>query len=345
MADARINRRIVLARRPVGAPADEDFRLEEVAAGEPGPGQMLLRTIYLSLDPYMRGRMSGAASYAPPVPLDEPMIGRVVGQVVASRLDGYAPGDFVFADGGWQSLVLADGTGARKVDPAEAPISTALGVLGMPGLSAFAGLNDLGRPKPGETVVVSAATGAVGSLVGQLARLAGCRAVAVAGGADKCRYATQELGYDAAVDHRAPGMAEALAAACPDGIDVYFENVGGAVLHAVIPLLNLGARVPVCGLISAYNATGLPDGPDHLPLLMRTVLFRRVTVQGYIVGDHAGRRPAFMDEVAPHVRSGRIRYREDVVNGLENAPAAFRGLLEGRNFGKLLIRVSPDPTL
>jgi len=340
----RLNRRIVLARRPVGAPREEDFRLESAPVEAPGPGRMLVRSIYLSLDPYMRGRMNDGPSYAAPVALGQTMTGRVVGQVVASELDGFAGGDFVWLEGGWQEYAVSDGAGVRRLDPAQAPISTALGVLGMPGLTAYVGLYDLGEPKPGETVAVSAATGAVGSLAGQLARLRGCRAVGIAGGPEKCRYAVEELGYDACVDHRALGLAERLREACPKGIDVYFENVGGQVLEAVLPLLNNHARVPVCGLISGYNAAGPGEGPDHLPQFLRQVLFRRLSFRGFIVGDHVARRERFLDEVGGWLREGKVRWREDVVEGLENAPAAFRGLLEGRNFGKLLVRLSADPT-
>lgn len=339
-----LGRRIVLAARPVGEPKDGDFRQEAFALPAPGEGQFLLRTIYLSLDPYMRGRMSAGASYAAPVELGQPMTGRSVGQVLESRHPGYRAGDFVFADIGWQSHGLSDGKGARKLDPEAAPISTALGVLGMPGLTAYVGLLDLGQPKPGETVVVSAATGAVGSLVGQLAKLKGCRAVGIAGGPAKCDYAAKELGYDFCLDHRADDLAGRLAEACPNGIDVYFENVGGAVLEAVLPLMNTHGRIPVCGQIAGYNATQAPPGPDKLPLMMRLALFRRLTIRGFIISDHTARASDFYREVGGYLREGRVKFREDIVEGLENAPRAFQGLLRGANFGKLLVRVSPDPT-
>ena len=257
------NRRIVLASRPVGEPKPTDFRLESAPASEPGPGQVLLRTLWLSLDPYMRGRMSDAKSYAKPVGIGEVMTGGIVGEVVRSSDPKFAPGDLALGMGGWQEYAVVDGKELRKVDPAAAPPSTALGVLGMPGMTAYTGLLNIGQPKPGETVAVAAATGPVGSLVGQIAKLRGCRAVGIAGGADKCRALIEEFGFDAAVDHRAPDFPEKLKAACPKGIDVYFENVGGAVWDAVFPLLNDFARIPVCGLIANYNMTELPPGPDR----------------------------------------------------------------------------------
>lgn len=341
--EARRNRQILLAARPAGEPKDSDFSLVETAIPEPGPGQMLLRTVYLSLDPYMRGRMSAAKSYARPVEIGEVMEGGTVSAVVRSSLAGFAPGDIVECRSGWQEYALSDGTGVRKVDPALAPISTALGVLGMPGMTAYTGLLTIGRPKPGETVVVSAASGAVGSVVGQIARIKGARAVGIAGGARKCAHVVDELGFDACIDHRAADFAEKLKEAVPQGIDVYFENVGGAVLEAVLPLLNNFARVPVCGLIAHYNATELPAGPNQVPLVMRAILTSRLTLRGFIVTDFADQRQAFLDEVGAWLRTGRIRYREDVVDGIENAPRAFQGLLKGANFGKLLVRVSAEP--
>ena len=338
-----MSRRIVLASRPHGEPQESDFRLETAPIPEPGPGQVLLRTLWLSLDPYMRGRMSDAKSYAKPVGIGEVMTGGTVSEVLGSNHPGFAPGDIVLGMSGWQEHAVSDGAGLRKLDPKAAPVSTALGVLGMPGMTAYVGLNNIGRPQPGETVVVAAAAGPVGSLVGQIAKLKGCRAVGIAGGPDKCRYLTDELGFDAAVDHRAPDMAERLRAACPDGIDVYFENVGGAVWDAVFPLLNDFARVPVCGLVAHYNATELPPGPDRTPVLMRSILTRRLTLRGFIVWDFASEEEAFLREVGGWLREGRIKHREDIVDGLENAPAAFMGLLNGKNFGKLLVRVA-EPT-
>lgn len=335
-----VNRRILLAARPVGEPKDTDFRLVEEPVPAPGPGQLLIRTLWLSLDPYMRGRMSDAKSYATPVEIDQVMVGGAVGRVVASNHPGFASGDIVEGRTGWQDYALSDGAGLLKVDPSLAPISTAVGVLGMPGRTAYTGLLTIGQPKPGETVVVSAASGAVGSVVGQIAKIKGARVVGIAGGAEKGAYLTGELGFDAAVDHRAPDFAEQLRAAVPDGIDVYFENVGGAVWQAVWPLLNPFARVPVCGLIAQYNATGLPDGPNLVPAMMRDVLSKRLTLRGFIVSDFADQQAAFLRDVSGWIRDGRIRYREDIAEGLENAPRTFLRLFRGENFGKLLVRVA-----
>jgi NADPH-dependent curcumin reductase CurA len=338
-----VNRRIVLAARPDGRPAPENFRLEEDPVPEPGAGELLARTIYLSLDPYMRGRMNEGPSYARPVALGEVMTADTVGQVVRSNLAGFAPGDLVVGRGGWQDYAVFKQGEARRVDPALAPISTALGVLGMPGRTAYVGLREIGRPKAGETLVVAAASGPVGSVVGQIAKIKGCRVIGVAGSRAKCDSVTGELGFDTCLDHRAADFPDRLRAACPDGIDIYWENVGGRVFEAVLPLLNQFARIPVCGLIAWYNATGLPAGPDRTPFLLRQTLTKRLTIRGFIVSDFA---PGdFDEEVGQWVRAGRLRYREDIRDGLENAPAAFIGLLEGDNFGKLLVRVAPDPTL
>jgi NADPH-dependent curcumin reductase CurA len=296
---------------------------------------VLMRILYLSLDPYMRGRMSAAKSYAEPAALGEPMVGRTVAEIVASRHPKYQVGDIVLGGGGWQQFALSDGKGLRRLDPSAAPVSTALGVLGMPGMTAYAGLLEIGRPVAGETLVVAAAAGAVGSAVGQIGRIKGCRVVGVAGGAEKCRFVVDELGFDACIDHRASDLAERLAQACPAGVDVYFENVGGAVQQAVWPLLNDFARVPVCGLIAQYNATAPVPGPD-----LTTVLRKRLLLRGFIVTDFAAKHADFQRDMGEWVRSGRVRYREDVVDGLENAPAAFLGLLQGRNFGKMLVRVA-----
>ncbi len=339
------NRRIVMVARPEGAPRDGDFRLEETAVPEPGAGELLCRTLYLSLDPYMRGRMSAAKSYAPRVELGELMAGGAVSEVLNSKADDFQPGDIVFAYSGWQDYWTAGAQGLRKLDPGIAPISTALGVLGMPGMTAYTGLYNIGQPKAGETLVVAAAAGPVGSLVGQIAKIEGLRVVGVAGAAEKCAYVTGELGFDACLNHREAGFAENLADACPDGIDIYWENVGGAVFEAVTPRLNRFARVPVCGLIAQYNATEPPPGPDRIPQLMRAVLTNRLLIRGFIVWDFADQETEFRDTVAGWLRDGRIKYREDVVDGLENAPRAFQGLLQGRNFGKQVIRVAPDPTI
>src|ERR1700730_6181486 len=332
-------RRIVLASRPVGEPKPSDFRLEEFAVPQPGPGELLLRTKFLSLDPYMRGRMSDAPSYAKPVGVGEVMEGGTVNEVVASNNDKYAVGDIVLAHTGWQTHAVSKGIGLRKLDPSVAPVSTALGGPRMPGMTAYTGLLEIGQPKEGETVVVSAASGAVGSVVGQIARIEGARAVGIAGGPDKCRYVKDELGFDACVDHRAADFPEQLKAACPKGADVYFENVGVPVFDAVLPLFNPFARVPVCGLIAQYNMTELPPGPDRVPLLLRNVLTKRLTIRGFIVSDFAAKFPDFIRDMPQWIGQGRIKYREDIAEGLENAPQTFMGLLKGRNFGKQLVRV------
>jgi NADPH-dependent curcumin reductase CurA len=334
------NRQIVLATRPEGEPRPENFRFVEIALSQPAEGQVLLKTLWLSLDPYMRGRMSAAKSYAKSVEIGEVMVGGTVSEVVESRHKDFKKGDVVASMSGWQEYALSDGTMLRKLDPKAAPVSTALGVLGMPGMTAYFGLLEIGQPKAGETVVASAASGAVGAVVGQIAKLKGCRVVGVAGGTEKCRYVTDELGFDACVDHRAPDLPEKLAAACPKGIDVYFENVGGATWAAVLPLLNTHARVPVCGMIAHYNDTELPRGPDLTPRLMRAILTKRLTLRGFIIFDFFPRFAEFERDVGAWVRAGKIKYREDVVEGLDAAPQAFIGLLKGKNFGKLLVRVA-----
>ncbi|QCI66635.1 NADP-dependent oxidoreductase [Phreatobacter stygius] len=334
------NRRVLLAARPHGEPKPSDFRIDEAPAPEPGEGEVLLKIRYLSLDPYMRGRMSDAKSYAAPVEVGGVMEGGTVAEVVASKSDRFKPGDIVLSHSGWQSYAVADAKALRKIDPTAAPISTAVGVLGMPGMTAYTGLLTIGQPKAGETVVVAAATGPVGSAVGQIARIKGARAVGIAGGADKCKALIEEFGFDVAVDHRSPTFAADLKAACPDGIDVYFENVGGAVFDAVFPLLNFFARIPVCGLIAQYNATGLPDGPDRTQLLLRDILTKRLTFRGFIVRDFADQAKDFFTDMSAWLRDGKVKYREDVVEGLDKAPEAFIGLLKGKNFGKLVIKVA-----
>jgi len=344
MAQGQIaNRRIVLNSRPVGAPVAENFRLEPLGVPALSAGQVLLRTIYLSLDPYMRGRMSDAPSYAPPVAVGEVMVGGTVSRVDASRHPDYQTGDLVVGYSGWQDYALSDGTGLTRLDGQMKQPSLALGVLGMPGFTAYMGLLDIGQPKAGETVVVAAASGAVGSVVGQIAKLKDCRAVGIAGGAEKCRFVVEELGFDACIDHHSADMPGQLAAACPRGIDVYFESVGGAIFAAVLPLLNAKARVPLCGMIAHYNDTSLPPGPDRLGLLVGTLLKKRIKMQGFIIFDDYGPRfGEFSDQMGAWVEEGRIRFREDIVDGLENAPQAFIGLLEGKNFGKLVIRVANE---
>jgi NADPH-dependent curcumin reductase CurA len=339
------NRQILLASRPRGEPTPDNFKLVETEIPEPGPGQMLLQTIYLSLDPYMRGRMSAAPSYAKPVEVGEVMEGRAVCQIVKSNLPQYKQDDLVVAGTGWQEYALSDGNGVQKIDPTLRPISYALGVLGMPGLTAYTGLLNIGKPQPGETLVVAAASGAVGSVVGQIAKIKGCNVIGIAGGERKCRYVKEELGFGACLDHHKPDLAQGLKASCPKGIDIYFENVGGAVFEAVLPLLNNFARVPVCGLIAHYNATELPAGPNRVPELMRATLVRRLTFRGFIVWDFAAQYPDFLRDMSGWLREGRVKYREDTTDGLENAPRELIGLLKGENFGKKIIRVSAEPTL
>src|SRR5215510_14459708 len=332
-----MTRQIVLAARPHGKPKLTDFRLEETAVPTPSSGELLLAVQYVSLDPYMRGRMDDRNSYANPLQLGDVMTGETVAQVLTSHHSGYAEGDIVLAPTGWRTHALSNVTGLRKLDPAVAPVTTALCVLGMPGFTAYGGLRLIGKPQPGETVVVAAASGPVGSLVGQLA---GARAVGIAGGAEKCAYVQNELRFDAAIDHRTADFPAQLAAACPEGIDVYFENVGGAIWQAVLPLLNCFARVPVCGLIAQYNGVGPGDGTARLPATMREILSKSLTLRGFINTEFAAQHyAAFLREVGAGIVDGRIRYREDIVDGLEKAPAAFIGMLDGQHFGKLIVRI------
>jgi NADPH-dependent curcumin reductase CurA len=335
-----LNRRIVLAARPQGKPTLGSFRMEEAPIPDLKHGEILLHTRWLSLDPYMRGRMSDAPSYAAPVDIGAVMIGGTVARVERSRNPAYQVGDLVVAMSGWQEYAISNGSDALKLPADATPPSFALGVMGMPGFTAYIGLLDYGKPRPGETVVVAAATGAVGSVVGQIAKIKGCHVVGIAGGAEKCAWAVEQLGFDACLDHRSAALDAELAAACPKGIDVYFENVGGKVFRAVAPLMNAHARIPVCGLISLYNDTAKPTDGESAQAFMRTVLIKRLTIRGFIVSDtYAQRSAEILDAMGSWLREGKIKYREDVVRGLENAPAAFLGLLEGRNFGKLVVDV------
>jgi NADPH-dependent curcumin reductase len=334
-------RRVVLVSRPIGEPKPSDFRVEDCALPVPGAGEVLLRTIWLSLDPYMRGRMSDGPSYATPVPIGGVMEGGTVSEVVASNNPAFAKGDIVLSRAGWQTHAVSDGKGLTKIDPELGPVSSAVGVLGMPGMTAYTGLLDIGKPQAGETVVVAAASGAVGSAVGQIAKIKGARAVGIAGGADKCRYVKEELGFDDCLDHRDPNLAVKLKEACPKGIDVYFENVGGAIFEAVFPLFNTFARIPVCGLIAQYNDTQA-SVPKWASSMMRAVLTKRLTIRGFIVSDFAARRPDFLRDMSQWVREGKVRHRECVTEGLDTAPDAFMGLLKGANFGKQLVRVGLD---
>lgn len=336
-----VNHAWLLASRPDGEPVKENFRLVEQPVPQVSAGQMLLRTVYLSLDPYMRGRMDDSKSYAEPAQLDQPMVGGTVSQVVESQLADFQPGDWVLAASGWQSYALSDGSNVSKLGNLPHP-SWALGILGMPGFTAYMGLMDIGQPKAGETLVVAAATGPVGATVGQLGKLQGCHVVGVAGGEEKCRYAIETLGFSACIDHHRADFADQLAAACPDGIDIYFENVGGKVFDAVFPLLNTAARVPVCGLVSSYNSHDkLPPGPDRTPLIMSGLLKRRIRMQGFIIfQDYRDRYPEFLQAMTPLVEQQKIHYREHMIDGLENAPQAFFDMLKGKNFGKTVIKVA-----
>lgn len=336
---------IRLARRPVGEPRDHDFEFATVELPALGEGEVLLRTIYLSLDPYMRGRMSAAKSYAAPVEIGQVMVGATVCEVVASRSDRRSPGDVVLAYTGWQTHAIADAQATRRLDPNGPPVSTALGVLGMPGFTAYAGLLEIGRPRPGETVVVAAATGPVGSAVGQIARIKGARAVGIAGGPEKVRALVEDFGFDAGLDHRSPTFREELKAATEDGIDVYFENVGGMVAAEVTKRLNKFARIPVCGLVANYNLHEVPSGPDQLPGFMGQILTKSLTVRGFIQDEFVPtHHEAFVRDMTKWVASGAVGYREDIVEGLDNAPGAFRGMLTGRNFGKLIVQVGSSPS-
>ena len=333
------NRQWLLANRPAGEPSESDFEMVEGPVPQPGEGEFVARALYLSLDPYMRGRMRDVKSYAAPAALGEVMVGGAVSQIIASKNAAFAEGDIVQGSFGWQEYAVSDGAGVHRVDATLAPISTAVGVLGMPGMTAYFGLLEVGQPAAGETVVVSAASGAVGGLVGQIAKIKGCRAVGIAGGAKKCAYLTETLGFDAAIDYRAaPDLRAALAEACPDGIDVYFDNVGGATLDTVLSLINLHARIAICGMISEYNLTE----PELAPRPTRALLVNRARMQGLLVTDWADRRAEGVAQMAAWINDGKLLYREDVIEGIENMPAAFLRLLRGGNFGKQLVKAG-DP--
>ncbi len=335
------NRRIVLAKRPQGLPDQDTLRLETSDIPTPAAGEMLLRTKYLSLDPYMRGRMNDAKSYAEPVAIGGVMTAQVVAEVVTSNLDGYAAGDLVLAGSGWQDYAISNGEQVINLGKDPANPSWALGILGMPGYTAYAGLLLIGDPKPGETVVVAAASGPVGATVGQIAKIKGCRVVGVAGGAEKCAHVVDNLGFDACIDHKADDFAAQLKAACPDGIDVYFENVGGKVLYGVLPLLNPFARMPVCGAVSWYNLPSLPEGPDMGPVILGTILRMKVKVEGFIIFDSfpMSTYNDFRRDMTEWLSQGKVQYKEQVVDGLENAPEALNDVLLGKSFGKVVVKV------
>jgi NADPH:quinone reductase len=331
-----VNRQITLAARPEGFPTDSDFALVESEVPSPGPGEVLVQTHWLSVDPYMRGRMSTARSYAKPTELGEPMTGQAVGEVIESLDPRFAPGDTVAGQLGWQDYAVARGGTLRKVDPTVAPVQTALHVLGVTGLTAYFGLFDVGRPKPGDTVVVSGAAGAVGQIVGQLARIAGCRTVVgIAGSAEKVADLTELYGYDIGIDYKHDDVNAALKDACPDGVDVYFDNVGGALAETVFRRLALGARIPICGQISQYNLSE----PDLAPRNLAFLIVFRATLQGFLVQDYMHRWAEGLTRLGRWLAEGKLRYREDVTEGLENAPAAFIGMLRGENRGKALVKI------
>lgn len=333
-------RRIALARRPSGVPVPEDFAMETGPIPTPGAGEVLIEVSHHSLDPYMRGRMDDAGSYAASLELGETMIGQGIGRVLASEAEGFAQGDVVTGMTGWASHAVLPGDRLRVLDPS-VPATTALGVLGMPGFTAWTALREYGRPKAGETLVIAAATGPVGAMVGQLAKAAGLRTVAIAGGDQKCQLALEKFGFDAAIDHRAHSEANSLRAAlaevCPDGVDIYWENVGGKILEAVTPLMNVHGRIPVCGTIAWYG--GSDEAANRLPQVWRAILTKRLSVNGFIIFDHWDGFPAFLEEVAPKIAAGEIAYLEDITEGLENAPQTFIGMLTGGNTGKTIIKV------
>ena len=336
--DNDIQRSVVLRHRPGGEPRASDFEIIENAVPAPGAGEVLTRTIWLSIDPYMRGRLWDRPSYSPPVQIGEVMTGENIGEVLVSNDPSFKPGDVVGGVRGWQSLGVSKAAGLVKLDPKAAPLQANLGVLGMPGTTAYSGLKDIGQPKTGETVVISAASGAVGSVAGQIAKRAGGRVVGIAGGPDKCLWVQETLRFDDCVDHRIPNLRQALADACPNGIDVYFENVGGAVQAAVFPLLNPFARVVMCGMVAQYNDNDPPPGPN-----LGLVVGKRIRIEGMIVSDKPERFAEWRALASPWIKDGSLHYRETVIDGLENAPEALIGLLRGNNFGKMLVRVGADP--
>jgi NADPH-dependent curcumin reductase CurA len=333
---ADVNHEIRLAARPNGAPKDSDFELAETSVPKPGDGQVLVRNVYMSVDPYMRSRMNDMKSYVPSFQVGQPMQGGAVGQVVESKSDKLAVGDWVNSMLGWREYYVADGGSLMKIDPNVAPVSTALGVLGLTGFTAYVGLLDFGKPKEGEIVFVSAASGAVGSIVGQIAKLKGCRVVGSAGSAEKVAYA-REVGFDEVFDYKEEDPGAALDRIAPEGIDVNFENVGGAQMEAVLARMREFGRIVLCGMISQYNATELPPGPSFVPFLVK-----KLNMRGFIVSDHFDRLPDFLRDMSGWVRDGKIQYRETVVEGIENAPKAFMGLLRGENLGKMLVKVGPE---
>jgi len=334
-----INKQILLKTRPVGEPKESDFTLTETPIPEPGEGEVLTRTIYLSLDPYMRGLIRGGESYAAPVELNSVIVGGTVSQVIKSNHPQFQARDFVLNNNGWQIYAVSKGETLRKIDPNQAPLSYSLGVLGMPGLTAYAALLDIGQPKESETVVVSAASGAVGAVAGQIAKIKGAKVIGIVGSDEKRDYIVKELGFDAGINRKTQELYSALKEAAPNGIDIYYDNTAGIILETVLQQINLGARIPLVGLISEYNATSAPPGPNLMPLLIK-----RALIKGFLVTDYQHWYDNFVRDVSGWLQTGKLQYKEDVVVSLENAPRAFIGLLRGENFGKLIVKVSDDPT-
>ena len=337
-----LNRRIVLAERPNGLPSKKTLRMETVEVPQINAGEVLLRTIYLSIDPYMRGRMNDTKSYAEPVKIDEIMTGQVVAKVESSNLDGFTKGEYVLSGSGWQDYAVSDGSELMNLGQDPQNASWSLGILGMPGYTAYAGLLKIGNPKPGDTVVVAAASGPVGATVGQIAKIKGCHVVGIAGGSKKCRHVLNNLGFDACLDHKADDFSDQLRAACPGGIDIYFENVGGKVLYSVLPLLNPFARIPVCGVASWYNLAGLPEDLDRGPAIMGTILRMKVKVEGFIIFDSFPKETYqdFIRDMSEWLDDGKVKFKEQIINGLENAPEALNDVLLGNSFGKVVIKVT-----
>lgn len=337
---SKTNRQILFVKRPEGLPDDRTFQMTEAPVPVPEQGEVLVRTVYLSVDPYMRGRMNDTKSYVPPFPLNEVIVGGVVGQVEDSKHPDFHPGDLVTGMMGWQDYSVVKGEELRRVDPSRVPPSTALGVLGMPGLTAYFGLLDIGTPKKGETVVVSGAAGAVGTVVGQIAKLKGCRVVGIAGSEEKVRFLKSELGFDAVINYKNQDLKQALKEACPDGVDIYFDNVGGEISDHVIARINDFARIVICGQIALYNL----EKPDLAPRIEPLLLMKRVKMQGFIVSDYQNRYQEGLTHLSEWVAEGKIKYRENIVEGLENTPEAFLGLFRGENLGKQLVKVSEIQT-
>ena len=340
-----MNKKIILKQRPVGEPKFEDFELIEEKTRDPNSNEVLIKTIYMSLDPYMRGRMNDAKSYAKAVEIGEEMEAGAVSQVIKSNSSKFKEGDFVEGRTGWQDNPTVNEKKLRLLDPNMAPLSTAIGVLGMPGTTAYVGMKNFAKPQNGETLVVSAASGAVGGTVGQIGKIYGCKVIGIAGTNEKCEYTKEVYGFDECINYKDPSFKENLKEACKDGVDIYWENVGGSSFDAVMPLFNDFARIPVCGLISFYNLTSLKlDGPDRLPLLFRQLLTKRMMYKGFIVFDHYDQRQESIEEMSKWIKEGKLKYKEDFIDGLEKAPEAFIGLLNGKNFGKLIVKINEDPT-